>query len=90
MLILTSNLVLILLINLVASRLAFGADWAGVDERVVEHFAEKAGRPAWEPFINPSGDILLFAFLLAGTVGGFIAGYYWRDLFCAKDRNKAR
>ncbi len=56
--------------------------WPGVDEAVVQKFAENAGRPAREPFLNfGEGDIQLFFFLIAGTVGGFVAGYYYRDLF---------
>jgi hypothetical protein len=36
---------------------------------------------AHDPLINTDqGDLLLFVFLLAGTVGGFAAGYYWRML----------
>jgi uncharacterized protein YneF (UPF0154 family) len=58
------------------------ASWSGVDETVIEKFAEKAGRKASEPFINTDqGDLLLFVFLLAGIVGGFIGGYYFRVLF---------
>ena len=58
------------------------APWPGVDETVIEKFAEKAGRQAWEPFINTDqGDLLLFVFLLAGAVGGFAAGYWFRVLF---------
>jgi ABC-type cobalt transport system substrate-binding protein len=58
------------------------ASWSGVDETVIEKFAEKAGRPAWEPFINTDqGDLLLFVFLLAGAAGGFAAGYWFRVLF---------
>jgi hypothetical protein len=53
-----------------------------VDETVVERFAEAAGRPAREPYINvEQGDLLLFAFLVAGAIGGFVAGYYFRALF---------
>ena len=64
------------------------AKWSGVDESVVEKFAEKAGRPAREPFINTDqGDLLLFVFLLGGSVGGFIGGYYFRELFPAKAKN---
>ena len=58
------------------------ASWSGVDETVIEKFAEKAGRPAWTPFINTDqGDLLLFVFLLAGAAGGFAAGYWFRILF---------
>ena len=56
--------------------------WPGVDVNVVEKFAQEQGRPAWTPFINTDqGDLLLFVFLLAGTVGGFVAGLCWRKLF---------
>ena len=65
------------------------ASWSGVDETVIEKFAEKAGRPAREPFINTDqGDLLLFVFLLAGIVGGFIGGYYFRVLFPAKAQHR--
>ena len=61
--------------------------WTGVDEAVVEKIAKEHGREARAPFIDPgSGDLLLFVFLLAGSVGGFAAGYYWRDLIKKKDR----
>ncbi|MFZ3208116.1 MAG: cobalt ABC transporter permease [Geobacteraceae bacterium] len=62
--------------------------WPGVDESVVEKYAKEHGREAWTPFINTDqGDLLLFVFLLAGTVGGFVAGYSWRMLVSEK-RNK--
>jgi hypothetical protein len=62
--------------------LSRAASWSGVDETVIEKFAEKAGRTAREPFINTDqGDLLLFVFLLAGIVGGFIGGYNYRILF---------
>jgi cobalt/nickel transport protein len=55
--------------------------WAGVDEAVVEKIAREHGREAKAPLIDPgSGDLLLFAFLLAGSAGGFAAGYFWREL----------
>jgi len=56
-------------------------EWPGVDEAVVKKFADQAGHPAREPFINPRGDVLLFVFLLAGVIGGFVAGYHFRGLF---------
>lgn len=57
-------------------------EWPGVDEAVVKRFAEQAGRPPGEPYIPaPSGDMLLFFFLLAGAGGGFVAGYHFRGLF---------
>jgi ABC-type cobalt transport system substrate-binding protein len=55
--------------------------WQGVDESVVEKVAKEHGREAKTPLINTDqGDLLLFVFLLAGVIGGFIAGYYWRVL----------
>ena len=61
------------------------AQWSGVDETVVEKFAQEAGREARDPYINTDqGDILLFVFLLAGVAGGFVLGYYFRDLFADK------
>ncbi len=55
--------------------------WAGIDESVIEKFAKEHGREAGEPLINTDqGDLLLFVFLIAGTLGGFLAGYYWRRL----------
>jgi len=59
--------------------------WPGVDESVVEKYAKEHGREAREPFINTDqGDLLLFVFLIAGVVGGFAAGYYWRILMVEK------
>lgn len=55
--------------------------WPGVDESVIEKFAKEFGIEPKEPFINTDqGDLLLFVFLLAGSIGGFAAGYYWRAL----------
>jgi len=70
---------------------AGAASWAGVDETVIEKVADKAGRPAREPFINTDqGDLLLFVFLLAGAVGGFAAGYWFRVLFPPRREKDAR
>lgn len=56
--------------------------WLGVDETVVEKYAEEAGRRAWTPFINTDqGDLLLFVFLVAGVIGGFVVGYFWKEIF---------
>lgn len=57
------------------------AEWSGVDEAVVEKYAEEHGREARDPYINTDkGDLLLFVFLLGGAVGGFVGGYSWRML----------
>lgn len=61
--------------------------WQGVDEVVIEKVAEEQGRKAWKPLINTDqGDLLLFLFLVAGALGGFIFGFYWRGLFGEKKR----
>jgi hypothetical protein len=66
------------------------SDWPGVDEAVVKKFAEKGGREASDPIINTAkGDLALFFFLLAGTLGGFTAGYYYRETFPARTRDSA-
>ena len=63
--------------------------WSGVDESVIEKYAKEHGREASEPLINTDqGDLLLFVFLLAGTVGGFAAGYYWRTLIEIRSHNE--
>lgn len=75
---------------LLISSIAFAGEskWTGVDESVVEKYASKYGREAKQPLINTDqGDLLLFVFLLAGAVGGFAAGYYWRVL-TQKQQNK--
>jgi hypothetical protein len=60
---------------------ASAVKWSGVDETVVEKFAEEYGRPGKDPVINTDqGDLLLFMFLIGGLIGGFAAGYYWRML----------
>lgn len=78
-------LVCILSSVLFSSSALSGEKWPGVDESVVEKYAKEQGREAHEPLINTDqGDLLLFVFLIAGTVGGFVAGYYWRILMAEK------
>jgi ABC-type cobalt transport system substrate-binding protein len=55
--------------------------WTGVDESVVQKIAKEHGREAHKPLIDTDqGDMLLFVFLVAGSIGGFVAGYYWKIL----------
>jgi cobalt/nickel transport system permease protein len=66
---------------------SWAEEWPGVDEVVVKKFAEKAGHPPREPYINTAqGDMLLFFFLLAGTTGGFVGGYHFRGLFPPREK----
>lgn len=56
--------------------------WPGVDETVVGRFAREAGRSPTSPIIDwVHGDTLLFAFLCAGLVAGFVLGFFGRALF---------
>lgn len=60
--------------------------WPGVDEAVVGKFAREAHRPP-KPFIEmDQGDLFLFFFLTAGAAGGFVGGYFFRELFPPKPR----
>ena len=87
-------LVLLLLCILGASHAApvdASEKWPGVDESVVEKYAKEHGREAHEPLINTDqGDLLLFVFLIAGAVGGFAAGYYWRSLITERPEAAAK
>jgi hypothetical protein len=79
------SLAFVLAFGITAAWIAFGrsgARWAGVDEMVVERFARLAGRaPRPARFDTDHGDLLLFFFLVAGVVGGFVGGYCFRGLF---------
>ena len=55
--------------------------WDGVDVAVVGKYSTDLGREPWTPFINVQGDLQLFVFTVAGLIGGFIVGYYWRAIF---------
>lgn len=72
----------IALLLCLSQSLAYSAEkWSGVDESVIERFAKEHGIESKGPLINTDqGDLLLFVFLFAGAVGGFLAGYYWRIL----------
>ncbi len=78
-------LIIFLLITCYSSLVTAAEKWPGVDGSVVEKYAKEHGREAMTPLINTDqGDLLLFVFLLAGTIGGFAAGYYWRILMVEK------
>jgi len=47
--------------------------WTGVDESVVEKYAKEHGREKQKSLIDTDqGDLLLYVFLLAVVLGGFI------------------
>ena len=81
------TVIAILMAGLLALAFWFGRNtgnhtWTGVDETVVGKFAREANRPPCEPLINIArGDVPLFLFLVAGMIGGFAGGYYFRELF---------
>lgn len=65
------------------------AQWQGIDEAVVNKIAGEHGREARRSLINTGeGDMQLFVFLLAGVVGGFVAGYCWRGLLEGKKKGR--
>jgi cobalt/nickel transport system permease protein/cobalt/nickel transport protein len=90
-----SKLLLLATLSLLAFP-AFGEEekkpkWPGVDETVVEKYARELGREARAPFFDTDqGDLLLFLFALAGSVGGFVMGYYWHKVFVAGRKDKDR
>ena len=83
-----SSLICLLFLSCVAAAPLYAAEkWPGVDETVVNKIAREQGR-AEKPSLFPTaeGDLQLFLFLLAGAVGGFVAGYYWRVLLEGKNK----
>jgi cobalt/nickel transport protein len=80
-------IVVLLLGGLGSGSLYAGEKWPGVDEAVVNRIAREHGRGE-RPSLIPAaeGDLQLFMFLMAGTAGGFVAGYYWRVLLEGKKR----
>ena len=64
-----------------------GEKWPGVDDAVVNKIAREHGREVHASLLpSAEGDLQLFMFLMAGTVGGFVAGYYWRVLLEGKHK----
>ena len=60
--------------------------WPGIDDAVVNKIAREHGREEKPSLLlSAEGDLQLFLFLLAGAVGGFVAGYYWRVLLEGKN-----
>lgn len=77
---------LFVLVLLCVGKMLYAAEqWQGVDEAVVQKIAKEHGREAKKSLIDTGeGDLQLFAFLVAGAMGGFAAGYCWRVLLEGK------
>ncbi len=62
--------------------ISLDAEWSGVDKSVIEKFAKEAGKTPSKSIVNTeSGDLLLFFFLTAGAIGGFVGGLCFSRLF---------
>ena len=84
-------LIFFLILGLWLGLTQLNSKWPGVDEAVVQRFAQEADRPPRDPYIHTDrGDLLLFIFLLAGVAGGFVGGYFYRELFPPKSTKGAR
>ena len=77
----------VLLAAMVLVSLTINSRWEGVDTAVVNTRAEQMGGKATNPLINVTGDLQLFMFTVAGTIGGFIVGYSWRSLFAVAPKD---
>jgi hypothetical protein len=53
--------------------------WPGVDEAVIGRFVEESGSRSSPLFAWVRGDVLLFAFLVAGLIAGFVLGFFARS-----------
>jgi cobalt/nickel transport protein len=67
------------------------SEWPGVDDAVIGRFVREAGHPPPQPLIEwVHGDLLLFAFLCAGLLAGFLIGYFGRALFAERPDGETR
>ncbi|MFO7983937.1 MAG: hypothetical protein R6V08_10830 [Desulfuromonadales bacterium] len=81
-------LIPLILFCLSALPVAAEEKWKGIDESVIEKYAQDRGADATDPFLPMEGDLLLFLFALAGGIGGFIMGYYWHKVIVAGKREE--
>jgi cobalt/nickel transport protein len=65
---------------LVSGHTATG-QWPGVDEAVIGRFVDESGHRSPPLFDWVRGDVLLFAFLVAGLLSGFVLGFFARSAF---------
>jgi hypothetical protein len=71
----------VIVLLIVGASLDRESEWEGIDVSVVGKYATELGVEPSTPLIDVRGDALLFAFAAGGAIGGFVAGYYWRELF---------
>ncbi len=68
-------------LSLAISAGSAAAKWEGVDLAIIDKVAKENGRTPMPLVGGDYGDLLLLMFLVAGAGGGFIVGYYFRELF---------
>ena len=56
-------------------------NWRAADDMVEQRFAAKGGTKPTQPAAEDRGELPGFFAMLAGAIGGFIAGYCFRALF---------
>lgn len=59
--------------------------WPGVDEAVIGRFVAESGSRSPPLFEWIRGDLLLFAFLVAGLLAGFVLGFFARPALARED-----
>ena len=61
-------------------------EWPGVDEAVIGRFVDESGARSAPLLDWIHGDALLFAFLVAGLLAGFVLGYFARSALAREER----
>ncbi len=80
-----SKVFLALLVIAGLSIVAYAKGYVGVDDKVIGKFAADAGKEPSPSLLSLEGDLGLFVFLIAGAVGGFACGYFYRSLSSKKE-----
>jgi hypothetical protein len=60
--------------------------WPGMDEAVIGRFVNPSGSSSAPLFDWLQGDMLLFAFLVAGLLAGFVLGFFARSTLGREER----
>jgi cobalt/nickel transport system permease protein len=64
--------------------------WQAADDMVERRFAAQGGTKATQPAAEDRGELPGFFAMLAGAIGGFIAGYCFRALFPPRSARNCR